>query len=130
MVNKTVGNQFEREFCEILSDAGFWVHNFTQNSSGQPADVIAVREGNAFLIDCKVCTHNSFSLARIEENQSYSMEKWNECMNGIGLFALRVREGEVYMLCYPLLRDLSYRQSKLSYDEIVEHGTPLKEWLK
>ena len=130
MINKTVGNQFEREFCETLSDAGFWVHNFTQNSSGQPADVIAVREGNAFLIDCKVCTHNSFSLSRIEENQSYSMEKWNECMNGIGLFALRVREGEVYILGYPLLRDLSYRQSKLSYDEIVEHGTPLKEWLK
>ena len=106
MINKTVGNQFEREFCETLSDAGFWVHNFTQNSSGQPADVIAVREGNAFLIDCKVCTHNSFSLARIEENQSYSMEKWNECMNGIGLFALRVRGRGLYALLSTLARPL------------------------
>lgn len=41
--NKKLGNNFETEFCEILSAHGFWVHNLAQNQAGQPADVIAVK---------------------------------------------------------------------------------------
>ena len=48
--NKKLGNLFEREFCEILAQHGFWVHNLTQNANGQPADIIAVRNGQAYLV--------------------------------------------------------------------------------
>ena len=57
--NKQAGNAFERSFCEMLFSKGFWVHNFAQNRDGQPADVIAVRNGIAYLIDCKVCSGES-----------------------------------------------------------------------
>ena len=63
MSNKKLGNSFESELCEILSMYGFWCHNLAQNSAGQPADVIAVRNGKAYLIDCKVCsTDKSLSI--------------------------------------------------------------------
>ena len=65
MTNKKAGNLFEQEFCEILFENGFWVHNLAQNASGQPADVIAVKKGRALLIDCKVCDTNGFSFSRI-----------------------------------------------------------------
>ena len=52
--NRKTGTTFESELCEILSQNGFWAHNLAQNSAGQPADVIAVRNKTAYLIDCKV----------------------------------------------------------------------------
>ena len=42
--NKKLGNTFENEFCEMMFMRNFWVHNLAQNKSGQPADVIAVKE--------------------------------------------------------------------------------------
>lgn len=56
--NRKTGTTFESELCEILSQNGFWAHNLAQNSAGQPADVIAVRNKTAYLIDCKVCSRN------------------------------------------------------------------------
>ena len=52
-VNKTMGNHFEEELCELLAEQGFWAHNLAQNQVGQPADVLAVRDNIAVLIDCK-----------------------------------------------------------------------------
>ena len=43
--NKKHGNEFEREFCQLLSQKGFWVLNIPQYSAGQPSDVIAVKDG-------------------------------------------------------------------------------------
>ena len=54
MSNKKIGNDFEAELCEMLSLYGFWCHNLAVKSEGQPADVIAARNGKAYLIDCKV----------------------------------------------------------------------------
>ena len=68
-VNKTMGNHFEEELCELLAEQGFWAHNLAQNQVGQPADVLAVRDNIAVLIDCKVCSNNRFPLSRIEPNQ-------------------------------------------------------------
>lgn len=73
MVNKTLGNHFEGELCELLAENGFWAHNLAQNQAGQPADVIAVKNDVAILIDCKVCSNDRFSLSRIEDNQEMAM---------------------------------------------------------
>lgn len=56
MSNKKIGNGFEAEFCEKLFQNGYWVHNLAQNAAGQPADVVAVKNGVPYLIDCKVCS--------------------------------------------------------------------------
>ena len=59
--NRKIGNSFETEFCELLFQYGFWCHNIAQNAAGQPADVIAVKNKTAYLIDCKVCSNNRLS---------------------------------------------------------------------
>lgn len=135
MDNRTLGNHFEQDFCEILFDNGFWTHNMAQNQSGQPADVIAVKNHKAYLIDCKVCSGKGFPLDRIEPNQDTAMDLWRDCGNGEGWFALRI-EGHEDIMMIPhfnmkAYRNDPYRKSKtLSLEEIHESGVPLCKWLK
>ena len=129
MTNKKIGNDFEAEFCEILFDAGYWVHNLAQNASGQPADVIAVRNGKAHLIDCKVCSNRSFPLSRIEENQHLSMSLWLASGNTGAWFAFKIGD-EVFLIAYPVLKELEKRCSTLSEKAIRECGLPVERWVK
>jgi len=128
MSNKKVGNDFEMEFCEILSKNGFWVHNLAQNQTGQPADVIAVRDGGSFLIDCKVCSTGRFQLKRIEENQQLAMQHWLDMGNDEAWFALKVND-EILMIPYRRLMYAKARQSILNTDEIYERGVLLEDWV-
>lgn len=127
--NKKVGNDFEAEFCDILSANGLWVHNMAQNKAGQPADVIAVKNKTAYLIDCKVCGNERFSLSRVEENQHFAMGLWKQCGNGEGWFALKVND-EIIMIPHFNMVALSYEKSALNLTDIREYGTPLERWLK
>ena len=95
MNNKTIGNRFEQDLCEMLSEYGFWVHNMMMSKAGQPADIIAVRNGKAYLIDAKVCSNDEFPLKRVEENQTLAMDLWTDRGNGQGWFALKLND-EVY----------------------------------
>lgn len=128
MNNRTMGNGFEDELCEILSGYGFWAHNLKQSKSGQPADVIAVRNKVSYLIDAKVCSNNEFPLSRIEENQDLAMDLWNECGNGIGWFALKNDSG-VFMISHYVMKAYREKQSSLSAREIVELGQPIEKWV-
>ena len=127
--NKKLGNNFESAFCKILFEEGFWCHNLAQNQAGQPADVIAVRNGKAYLIDCKFCTNNKFQFSRLEENQQTAMTLWENCNNGEGWFALSLNDGRVFMLPYNLMISLSLRQSFASEQVITQMGVPLEKWL-
>ena len=99
MSNKSRGNELERDVAEYLYAHGFWVHRLQQNADGQPADIIAVNNGKAVLIDCKQCDRRVFRKSRIEENQQQAMKLWEETGNGEGWFAVRFGdEGVVYMV--------------------------------
>ncbi len=126
--NRAMGNKFEQSLCEILYEHGFWCHNMAQNKAGQPADIIAVRNGKAHLIDAKVCSNNEFPLKRIEENQSLAMELWSDRGNGQGWFALKLND-EVYMLPYILLKAYSKSKSTLSESDIRECGLSIERWV-
>ena len=126
--NRAVGNAFEQEFSELLYAYGFWVHRLTQDSAGQPADVIAVRNKTAYLIDCKDCSGKSFDLRRVEENQINAMQLWNECGNGQGWFAIKI-EDEIYMLPFLMVMAYKSRQATLSFAEIHEVGKPFDRWV-
>ena len=129
MSNKKLGNDFESEFCEILAEHGYWCHNLAQNSAGQPADVIAVKNSIAYLIDCKVCSNDRFPFSRIEENQELAMEMWRECGNSCGIFALKYSEG-IYMVpmySMALCRD---KNSSMTLDLVKQYGLSLEEWLE
>jgi Holliday junction resolvase len=130
MTNKKLGNDFESELCKLLSSQGFWAHRFTQNCDGQPADIIAVKNKKAYLIDAKVCsTKNGFALHRLEDNQILAMQLWESCENGSGWFALQL-ETRVYML--PLFTMLAFQnsQSYVSPSEIAEGGEDFERWVK
>ena len=128
MSNKKLGNTFETELCEILAEEGFWTHNLAQNSDGQPADVIAVKSGEAYLIDCKVCSRGRFQFSRIEENQQFSMELWRECGNGEGWFALQFAS-QVYMVDLPSMWNCKNRHASMTEELAAMYGVPLGEWL-
>ena len=130
MNNKTLGNSFEQELCEKLSEYGYWVHNLAMNKAGQPADILAVKNKIAYLIDAKVCSSKGFALSRVEENQELAMTLWNERGNGQGWFALKVPTDEIYMLPHICIVAYKRMQSTLSFNEIHELGKPLGEWVK
>jgi Holliday junction resolvase len=132
MNNRTLGNSFEEELCEILYRNGFWAHNLKQGKSGQPADVIAVRNKHAYLIDAKVCSDNTFDLTRIEFNQEMAMELWETSGNGVGWFALKtdIFDREVYMISYYVMKAYKNQQPSLSAKEICELGIPIEKWVK
>ena len=130
MSNKSEGNAFERELCEILREFHFWVHNFAQNKDGQPADIIACRDGDTYLIDAKLCKNDTFPLSRIEENQRYAMQYFSDCGNKDGWFALKISDG-IYMI--PMCYMISFEQNGatcLSYDMIHRYGREVEKWAR
>ena len=130
VTNKKIGNDFETEFCNLLSKKGFWVHNFAQNQAGQPADIIAVKNQKAYLIDCKVCENDRFPFSRSEENQCMSMDLWHLCGNHYGLFALRLKDGEIYIIDYELIVHLwMANESSLNRKSIEQYGIPFNRWV-
>ena len=139
--NKSVGSAFERELAEILSRHGFWAHVMASKATGQPADVIAVRNGRAYLIDAKECAHNTFPLSRVESNQHTAMTLWEECGNGTPWFALKLHgadgsaedgSAEVLMVPYSAMEEYAMLSDKKSMDEkdIRFEGYPLDDWVE
>ena len=129
MSNKKIGNDFEQELCEILSEHGFWTHNMAMNKAGQPADIIAVRNKVAYLIDAKVCSSRGFALSRMEENQELAMELWSSCGNGQGWFAIKLPTNEIYMIPHICIQAYKRGQAYLSFSEIHEVGKPFEKWV-
>ena len=129
MTNKTLGNNFEEELCDILAEKGFWAHLLNMNKAGQPADILAVRNKVAYLIDAKVCSNKGFALSRMEENQDLSMTLWNECGNGQGWFAIKLPSGEIYMLPHILVKGFKRAKSALSAEDVHALGTAFEKWV-
>lgn len=130
MSNKKLGNSFETDFCQLLYQYGFWVHNFVQSKDGQPADVIAVKNGKAYLIDCKVCSNNYFSLGRMEENQINAMTLWEEVGNGNGLFAIWLAmDNSILMLTKQECLSLLKEQKQIGFKKLKQLGKPIDKWL-
>lgn len=82
MNNKKLGTEWEHKVCEYLSKNGYWAHFIVPDARGaQPFDIIAVKDGEAFAIDCKTCVAGSFNISRLEDNQIMSFELWLRCGN-------------------------------------------------
>ena len=112
MNNKKSGTAYEKEFCQLLAEQGFWSHRLQDNSNGQPFDIIAAKDGKVYAIDCKDCQGMTFPLSRIEENQRYAMDLWRQCGNGDGYFAVQFGNGEEWLLYYSALMYLEENGTK------------------
>lgn len=130
MTNKKLGNDFEAELCEILANEGLWVHCLAMNKAGQPADILAVKNKKAYLIDAKVVsTDKGFALSRVEDNQDLSMDLWSDCGNGQAWFAIKLPSGEIYMLPHILVKAYKRVKSSLSLADIKALGISLEKWV-
>lgn len=129
--NKSSGDKFEVRLAQILADNGFWVHRFAPTAFGQPADIIAVKNGEPFLVDCKVCKHDSFALSRVEPNQEFAMEKWESCGNSTPYFAMETSEG-IYMMSYQTVHYLKYTAKKavIGVKQMNDIGVRLDSWME
>ena len=131
MSNRSVGTGFEREFCGILAKHGFWAHNMAQKAEGQPADVVAAKDGTAFLIDCKVCEKDVFRLDRVEENQELAMGKWLGCGNLGAYFAIKLlTTGEIFMVPFQDIRGMRLRNVKTLKRKDLIMYTTLEMWMR
>lgn len=126
--NRKLGNSFESELCKWLYQKGFWAHNFVQSKDGQPADVIAVKNQKAYLIDCKVCSDDYFKFSRMEENQINSMCLWEECGNGKGLFAISIHN-HIFMLTKDQCLSLLKEKKQVGFFTLKENYKTIDEWL-
>ena len=72
--NESEGALWEKEVIEHYRSDG-WMAIFIPKSpdGGQPCDIIALKDEEAILIECKVCTTDSLYLGRIEDNQLATM---------------------------------------------------------
>ena len=128
--NRKDGLSFEQELCDKLAAHGFWAHDMTQGSNGQPVDVICARNGIAHIIDCKVCADNRFPFSRIETNQRSSILLWEDCGNSTGYFALKLNTGEIFMVPLYQIVGIESTMSSFNEDDIRIFGTPFDKWVR
>ena len=130
MSNKKSGTTFEREFCKLAAEKGFWATMLYPGPEGQPADIILAKNNIAVLVDCKDCKNNRFPLSRIEENQELSMKKWLETGNENVLFALKTSEG-IYIFYFTFVQKMiAAHISYLNLSQITSYGIPFNEWVE
>ena len=126
--NKVSGTKFEDELAQYLFEWGWWVLKITSNKAGQPADIIAVRNGRAHLIDCKVLQGKSFPLSRIETNQQEAMNYWRECNNGDCYFAVKTDKG-IFMYPYSVIQVYQALGRKSIPKDALERTQRIDEWV-
>lgn len=130
MSNKSTGTKFELELSETLAGRGFWVHRLQDNQNGQPCDLIACRNGQAWLIDCKNCQGDFFQLSRMEENQRNAMTLFRSTGNRGGLFAIRFSSGRIYMIPYQrLIEQEQMGMKRLHATHCAAYGMNLEYWM-
>lgn len=128
--NRKRGIGFEYELCELLAKHGWWSHDMAQNQTGQPADIIAVKNNTAILIDCKVCYRVNFPLSRVEPNQEAAMKHWAKCNNAFAFFALKMPDGSIYMIPDRMVwYFMEQGYASISQDNIYEFSYDIETWL-
>lgn len=114
MNNKKLGTKFEKRFCEILKEKGYWVHFIQPDGRGaQPFDIIAMRDGVAYAFDCKTCKDHIFRIGRAEENQILAFDLWMSKGGVAPLFAVEHND-KIYLVNYNDLK----KYGKVDLNEI------------
>lgn len=106
MNNKKLGTDFEREAVKFLSQNGYWVHFLTPDSRGnQPFDIIASKNDEPVVFDCKTSSVKWFGISRLEENQIMAFELWHKKGNKKAFILIKYNE-EIYQIPYRMLNAL------------------------
>ena len=71
-----LGNETEEEVAKFFKKNGFWSYITPKKVSGQPVDIIAIKDNVSWLVDAKhlsIKDKSSFPFSRIEANQVDSL---------------------------------------------------------
>lgn len=114
MNNKVLGNSFEKEYAKILRERGYWVTFLTpkKNIGSQPCDLIAIKDDEPILIDCKTCKTHLFPINRIEENQRQAFKRYNKCGNTKFILAIKYNN-RIYKIN---MKDIDFKQKNLDLE--------------
>ena len=114
MNNKKLGNNFEKEYAEILRRKGYWVTFLTpkQNIGSQPCDLIAIKDDKPILIDCKTCKTHLFPISRIEENQRQAFKRYTKCGNTKFILAIKYNN-KIYEID---MKDIDFEQKSIELE--------------
>lgn len=124
---KKIGNICEKNALEFLKERGWWCHLFASTTSGQPCDVVAIRNNVAMLVDIKHCNQDTFSFARVESNQescfAYAEIKGNTHTGFVIYFE---KQKDFYFLSY---KDFVYLKKQgrnsVKFTELPKWGAAL-----
>jgi Holliday junction resolvase len=106
MNNKKLGTEFEREVVTLLSQKGYWVHFITPDARGsQPFDIIASKDNEPIVADCKTSVSNRFAISRLEENQIMAFDRWYSCGNKKMYVFIKYNE-KIYQVPYLMIKGL------------------------
>ena len=112
--NKKLGNDFEKEFAELLRKKGYWVTFLSprKNIGSQPCDLIAIKNDFPILIDCKTCDKHLFSINRIEENQRQAFKRYLKCGNTTFILAIKYNN-KIYEIN---MKDIDFKQKSIELE--------------
>lgn len=114
MNNKKIGNEFEKEYAEILKGKGYWVTFLTPKNhiGSQPCDLIAIKNDKVKLIDCKTCKTHLFPINRIEENQRQAFKRYSKCGNTNFILAVKYNN-KIYEIN---MNDIDFEQKSIDLE--------------
>lgn len=99
-----IGQEYETKFCKWLQNHRFWAYNIPRKTSGQPCDIVAIRNNIAMLVDVKHVRKEevSFPFDRIEPNQisSFAYARNFACVSYTGFAIFFERDGMWYWFPY------------------------------
>ena len=105
MNNKKLGTEFERDVAKAFKEAGWWVHFITPDNRGaQPFDVIAVKNDEVIIGDCKTSSTKRFNINRLEDNQINAFDYWMRCGNNTPALFVRYLN-DVFAVDYTVLKE-------------------------
>lgn len=114
MNNKKLGNNFEKEYAELLRKKGYWVTFLSprKNIGSQPCDLIAIKNDFPILIDCKMCDKHLFPINRIEENQRQAFKRYLKCGNTTFILAIKYNN-KIYEIN---MKDIDFKQKSIELE--------------
>lgn len=122
--NKKLGNNFEKEYAEILSNKGYWITFLTpkQYIGSQPCDLIAIKNNIPILIDCKTCKTHLFPISRIEENQRQAFKRYIKCGNINFVLAIKYNN-RIYEIN---MKDIDFKQKNIDLEGKINEDNSIK----
>lgn len=120
---KKIGNIYERKFCDFLKSKGWWAHIFEYTASGQPCDVVAIRNNVAILVDVKHCKGVRFPFSDIQPNQLMCFEYAKKCGNeNVGFIIYFETINAWRYLPYDVVRDKAKADEKsVKNGDLIEY---------